>query len=268
MNWKKHLQRFHFKKAIRSNAAPQKKRAAIVGATSSLAYSIAHQLAAKGEHLVLVGRNKKELERLKSDITIRYGVEASVVQVDLAEARQDTGRILEQIIKSSRPVEALYMVAGDLGDTGYQERPENIEKVMRVNYTTPAKLLAAAAEAMVDQEHGGVMVVVSSAAGDRGRQSNYVYGAAKAALTTFASGLRNKFFKRGVHVVTIKPGFIDTPMTYGMNSPLTASREDVARAIIRAASKKKDVVYVPFRWQIIMGIICHIPERIFKRLSL
>ena len=111
-------------------------------------------------------------------------------------------------------------------------------------------------------------MLISSIAGDRGRQSNYAYGSAKAALNAFASGLRNRFFKQGVHVVTVKPGFLDTPMTWGMQSPLIASREIAAEYIIYAMKVRKNIVYVPFFWRYIMLIIIHIPEAIFKRLKL
>ena len=255
-------------KFLKRKAKKTDMRSAVVGATSSLAFSLCHQLAAKGHALILVGRNKRELERIKTDIIIRYGVDVSVVPLDLAESRMDAAKITAQLVKEKKPLHVCYMLAGDMGELGYQERPENIERVTRVNYTSPAKLLSAVAEAMAAQDSGGVIAVVSSVAGDRGRQSNYIYGSAKAALTSFASGLRNKFFKRGVHVVTVKPGFVDTAMTYGMNSPLIASREMVARAIIRAAEKKRDVVYVPAKWQYIMAVICHIPEWLFKRMSL
>jgi decaprenylphospho-beta-D-erythro-pentofuranosid-2-ulose 2-reductase len=267
----KFLQRLKIKFATKGrikNTPPVKKYAVVVGATSSLAYALCHQLAQQSINLVLVARNKKELERLKKDIVIRNDVEVTCVVLDLLNAQQNIENFVEQLFKPKRPVDMFFMVAGDVGDMGYQERPSNIEAVTRINYTTPAKILTAAAEAMVNQERKGVIVVVSSVAGDRGRQSNYVYGSAKAALNSLASGLRNKFFGRGIHVVTIKPGFIDTPMTYGMHNSLIASREMVAKSIIRAAVRKKNIAYVPTRWHFIMAIICHIPEWLFKRLSL
>jgi short-subunit dehydrogenase len=256
---------FRRKKKKTKGPAP---RDIVIGATSSLAYVLCHQLAKKGHHLLLVARNRKELERLRHDIHIRHGVEVSTMTSDLLLEELDISRYMAVFFKKSKPIEGLYFLAGEMGDTGYQERPENIEEVTRINYTNPAKLLAASAERLSEQEGGGTIIVVSSVAGERGRQSNYIYGSAKAALTAFSSGLRNKFFRRQVHVLTVKPGFIDTPMTFGMNSPLIASRELVARTIIRAAAKKRDVIFVPWRWTVIMGIICHIPEWLFKRLGL
>jgi short-subunit dehydrogenase len=149
---------------------------------------------------------------------------------------------------------------------------DNIHQTTWLNYTVPAQLATAAAVRLSEQKSGrayaGSITLISSVAGDRGRQSNYAYGSAKAALNTFASGLRNRFFKQGVHVMTVKPGFIDTPMTWGMKSPLIASRESVAESIVEAMKNRSNVVYVPFFWRYIMLIIIHIPEMIFKRLSL
>ena len=149
---------------------------------------------------------------------------------------------------------------------------DNLAYTVKVNYTVPAQLATAAALALSKKDSSektkGRIVIVTSVAGDRGRQSNYAYGSAKAALSTFASGLRNRFCKQGVHVMTVKPGFIDTPMTWSMSSPLVASREFVAGKIIDAMEKEKDVIYVPFFWRFIMLIIIHIPEKIFKKLSM
>jgi hypothetical protein len=116
----------------------------------------------------------------------------------------------------------------------------------------------------------GSIVLISSVAGDRGRQSNYFYGTSKAAVTTFAQGLRNHLFNSGVHVLTIKPGFVDTPMTAAITKggPLWASPEQIADCIEKGLQKKRNVVYAPWFWQIIMLVIQHIPETVFKRLGL
>lgn len=137
-----------------------------------------------------------------------------------------------------------------------------------VNFVSAASLLSHLANLM-EKRRGGTIAVISSVAGDRGRQSNYVYGAAKAGLSAFASGLRNRLQKSGVSVVTIKPGFVDTPMTaHVKKGPLFATPEAVARGIVKAIDRRKDVVYVPGFWRPIMWLIRSIPERIFKRLSL
>jgi short-subunit dehydrogenase len=140
---------------------------------------------------------------------------------------------------------------------------------MRTNYLDLALLLDRIA-ARMETDDGGTIIGISSVAGDRGRASNYIYGSAKAGFTAYLSGLRNRMAKRGVHVVTIKPGFVDTQMTAGMKLPplLTAKPEEVARAILRAEIRRRDVVYVRPIWRLVMAIIKAIPEMGFKRLNL
>lgn len=163
------------------------------------------------------------------------------------------------------------MVAGLLGDqTESAADPRAASLVMTTNYVGPALLLLAGARRLAGRPGGGCIVGVSSVAGDRGRGSNFIYGSAKAGFTALLSGLRNDFAKKGVHVITVKPGFVDTAMTAGMKlpPPLTAQPDDVARAIVAAHRRGRDVIYVKPIWRVIMLIITTIPERIFKRLSL
>jgi short-subunit dehydrogenase len=121
---------------------------------------------------------------------------------------------------------------------------------------------------VLERRRAGTIVAFGSVAGDRGRLKNYVYGAAKAGLHTYLAGLRNRLGRSGVHVMTVKPGFVDTGMTFGLPGLfLVAQPEAVARACLDAAAKRRDVIYVPWFWQVIMAIIRAVPERIFKRLS-
>lgn len=139
---------------------------------------------------------------------------------------------------------------------------------LQTNFTTVVSLLTLLAN-LFERQGRGSIAVISSVAGDRGRQSNYVYGAAKGALTIYLQGLRNRLAKANVHVLTIKPGFVDTPMTRDFKKGLLWVGPDViARGIVKAIDKRKDVAYLPFFWRYIMFIIKIIPERIFKRLSL
>ena len=140
---------------------------------------------------------------------------------------------------------------------------------MRTNYVGPALLLGALAERFA-QRGSGVLVGVGSVAGERGRAANYVYGSAKAGFTAFLSGLRNRLFAAGVHVVTVKPGFVRTRMTDGMDLParLTAEPEEVAAAVVRAIRRRRDVVYVRRVWRPITLILRAVPESVFKRLAL
>jgi short-subunit dehydrogenase len=243
------------------------KTAFIAGATSSLAYAICHQLAGAGWRLILCGRDKDELTKLHADITIRHDVKVEIMIADFASPEFNGRKIIAAAEKKGNSLDALFMVVGEMGDTRFQDGPENIERVARVNYVTPAKLISAAAERM-EERYEGDIVVISSVSGDRGRKKNYVYGSSKAALTVFSSGMRSKYAGTGVHVMTVKPGFIDTRGTFAMNTPLMADRKAVARIIIKAMYKKKNLIYVPWFWRYIMLIINNIPEFIFKRLSI
>ncbi|MGQ3393450.1 SDR family NAD(P)-dependent oxidoreductase, partial [Blastomonas fulva] len=142
-------------------------------------------------------------------------------------------------------------------------------RVMDSNYAGPARYLLAAARRMANVPDGCI-IGISSVAGERGRASNFIYGSAKAGFTAFLSGLRNAHAKTGLHVMTVKPGFVRTQMTAGMKlSPvMTAEPEQVADAILKAQDKKADVIYTLGRWRLVMAIIRAIPEPIFKKLSL
>lgn len=238
----------------------------VLGATGSLGVALARQLAAGGAALLLAGRNAPELEALAADVRLRNpGASVRTQLLDLAAPAQWPATLL------STAFHTVWMLAGDMGDGGRDDAWE-IGHVITLNFTHPAMLLNTLAAAMA-QAGGGRMVVVSSVAGERGRQSNYPYGSAKAGLTAFASGLRNRYARIGVHgggvqVMTVKPGFIDTPMTYGMRSLLIAPREAVARRMIAAAERGQDVLYVPWFWRGIMAAIRAVPESVFKKLSL
>lgn len=241
---------------------PINKTALVIGATSSLSQALCRDLAARGYDLVLSGRDASELDLLASDIRTRSDMRCRIVVADLLEPQFSPETFMERVGEFDH----VFIVTGDMGGDNVLSL-SNLAFTMRINYTIPAQLATVAAQRLAEKKTGSI-TIISSVAGDRGRQSNYPYGSAKAALTTFASGLRNKFCKEGVHVMTVKPGFIDTPMTWGMQSPLIASREFVAEKIVDAMQKKKNVIYVPFFWRYIMLIIIHIPERIFKKLKL
>ncbi|MDC0505807.1 SDR family NAD(P)-dependent oxidoreductase, partial [Amylibacter sp.] len=159
---------------------------------------------------------------------------------------------------------------GYMGQQAENERDvQAAAQVMRSNFEGPASILGVLANRF-EQRGSGTLVGISSVAGERGRATNYVYGSAKAGFTAFLSGLRNRLAKRGVHVVTVLPGFVATQMTEGMDLPvkLTAGPNEVADAIARAVKLKKDMIYVKPLWQVIMMIIRNIPERVFKRMKI
>jgi len=240
------------------------KDAIIFGATSSLSYSICHELASRGKNLTLVARNNEELSLLAKDIEIRHDVNISTIICDISEDKENIDNIISKC--SHKDFDLVLITIGDMGNGNFDDI-NNIDSVIDINFTKPAMFVTKFAEKM--QNNGnGTIAVISSVAGDRGRKSNYIYGSAKAGISAFCSGLRNRYSNTDLHVMTIKPGFVDTPMTYDMNSPLIASRDFVAKKIVDGIEKKTNILYVPFFWQYIMLIIKNTPERIFKKLNL
>lgn len=241
-------------------------RTLVLGATSTIARSIVRQLGARGHDLTLAARDAKELDAVATDAAIRYGVETTTVPFDAV----DEGHVatLEAALKD-HPIDAAIACFGRLGD---QERArheaELARGIIQVSLTGLVSTLTPIADHLADRRQGSI-TVLSSMAGERGRASNYPYGAAKAGVTTFLSGLRQRLHGRGVQVTTIKPGFVDTRMTYGQEGMfLVASPEHVARATIRAIGKGKDVAYVPWFWRPVSWLLRAVPEGVFKRLDL
>ena len=237
--------------------------ALVIGATSDIGRETARLLAAQDWTLQLAGRDASALAREACDIEVRSGKAPQVLAWDALEG----GSLVDDL--DPLPDLAVCLV-GLLGDQAQSQRDaQAAARVMRTNYTAPALLLGALAERF-EERGSGVLVGVASVAGDRGRAANYVYGSAKAGMTAFLSGLRSRLARHGVHVATVKPGFVDTRMTAGMDLPplLTASPEEAARAIVSAAARRRDVVYVRPIWKLIMLLIRALPEGLFKRLSL
>ena len=238
----------------------------ILGARSDIGRAVAQHFAALGHPIQLAARNAKGLSDDQSDLRVRHGVDVSLHEFDALDTDGHAGFV------DSLPClpEIAICAVGLLGDQSVSERdPRAATLVLRSNFEGPASILGALANAFA-QRGTGTLVGISSVAGQRGRASNYVYGAAKAGLSAFLSGLRNRMAGQNVHVVTVLPGFVATRMTDGMALPpaLTAQPEEVARAIVRAVLRKQDVIHVRPVWRIIMAIIAMIPERIFKRLRL
>lgn len=238
----------------------------ILGATSEVAIAVADVLAAKSYTLMLAARNVTRLEPVKEDLTIRHQATITLHEFD-AEQPESHPDFYNQL--KTKP-DAVICVFGYLGNqqlacTDWKE----CEKILAVNFTGAVSILNVVANDFESRKQG-VIAGVSSVAGDRGRQSNYLYGSAKAGFTAYLSGLRNRLFKSGVHVVTVKPGFINTRMLAGLSTPavLTAQPAQVAAKILKSINKKKNVVYVLPVWRWIMLIIKNIPEAIFKRLKL
>lgn len=237
----------------------------ILGARSDIGRALARRYAEAGHPVILAARRAGELESDRADIELRHRVAARTVEFDVLDPDPDgffdgLGEMPGTVV----------MVAGLLGDQDVSAaQPAEAERVMRTNYEGPAQYLLAAARRM-GARGSGTIIGISSVAGDRGRASNFVYGSAKAGLTAFLSGLRNAMVKQGVHVMTVKPGFVATQMTAGMKLPpkLTAQPDEVARAVVKADAKGTDILYAKPVWRPIMAVIENIPERIFKKLSL
>jgi short-subunit dehydrogenase len=239
----------------------------ILGATSDVGRALAHEYASHGFNIILSGRHLEEMEKSAKDIQIRHdGIEYEAVYFDALDTSSHAAfyRSLE-----SKPT-GVVSVIGLLGE---QERGfddfTHAEQIITTNYTALVSILNIIAQDFKDKK-SGFIIGVSSVAGERGRQSNFLYGSAKAGFTAYLSGLRNAMFKEGVHVMTVNPGFINTSMTEGMDLPgaLTLQPEDVAKDIYKAQQKSRDVSYTGWYWRWIMMIIRNIPETIFKRLGL
>lgn len=240
---------------------------AVIGATSAVAQAAIRMWAQRGHALTLVARNGAELERIAADARVRGA--ASVVTL-IGDAG-DSAFIAASL--RTMPVPQIALVAyGSLSDSDRAGSDiAYLAHELQVNFVSVALWAQGIAERMAAENgRGGTVAVISSVAGDRGRGSNHVYGAAKAGVTAFCSGLRARMAARRVHVVTIKPGFIDSPMTAHIvkKGPLWATPEAVAAAILRAIDGRRDVAYLPGFWRLIMLIILHVPERIFKRLKI
>lgn len=238
----------------------------VVGATSSLAKPLCVLMAERGWNLVLAGRDSEELERMKGDMSIRYQAKVECCHCDLADAHFSGAQLLAEAA-SYFEIDLLLIVAGEIGDPRLRADDVEIDRVVRINYLSPIKVLASFAE-KIEARLSGDIIVISSVAGDRGRQSNYTYGSAKGALSLYAAGLRNRLASKRCHVLTVKPGFVDTPMTYNIKSGLIAPREKVAQMILKAFDARKNEVYLPAIWGLIMFVIRHIPESIFKKMKL
>ena len=240
----------------------------IFGATSAVGQSLAALHAQAGDSLLLLGRNRKRLRIVADDIRVRFGGNVKCISADLSIIQQHPA-LMAEIAGHYGDISKYYFFYGVLPDQAACEASwDSTLEALNTNFLSVASLLTLIAN-KIEAERNRSIVVVSSVAGDRGRQSNYVYGTSKGALSIFLQGLRNRLQKANCTIVTIKPGFIDTPMTQGIKkNRLWAAPERVAADIYRASMKRRDEAYTPWFWRYIMLVIKHIPERIFKRLSL
>lgn len=241
----------------------------ILGANSAIARAYAHEAAATGADIILAGRDLEELERSASDLAIRHQIAAHVVEFDVLHKYSYPAFIQRCAALCSDRVLNLFIAVGNMfPQADLEQDPALTETVLYTNYIGVVTLLTHCLP-MLEQQGAGHIVVLGSVAGDRGRPSNYVYGSAKAGLCTYLQGLRARLASKGVKVTTIKPGFIDTAMTFGLPGLfLVASPQACAKACFEHARKDHGEAYFPWFWRYIMLIIKSIPDRIFKKMKL
>ena len=247
---------------------PQPRRILILGATSAIAAAVARELISPDARFFLVARNAAKLDAVRSDLLTRgaAAVTSQVMDLDDTSAHE---AMLNHAVQDLGSIDLALIAHGVLGDqTEAQTAFPAAAAILQTNLFSAVSLITWLAN-YFEQQHKGTLAVISSVAGDRGRKSNYVYGASKGALNIFLDGVRNRVDRSGVHVLTVRPGFVATPMTAHLpQGPLFASPAQVAKGIVKAIASRKDVVYVPWFWRPIMFIIRSVPEFIFKKLNL
>ncbi|HCK81561.1 MAG TPA: short-chain dehydrogenase [Candidatus Competibacteraceae bacterium] len=241
----------------------------IIGATSAIAEATARRFAAAGARFYLVGRNAEKLAAIARDLEIRSGQPVHSESLDLDLLDQHPA-LVERATHALGGIDIALIAHGTLPDqAACQQSVERTLAAIHSNALSAISLATLLGNAF-EARGGGALVVIGSVAGDRGRQSNYIYGAAKGMVGLFLQGLRNRLSGKGVQVITVKPGFVDTPMTAAFEKKglLWAQPDRIARGIVAAVERRRDVVYLPGFWRWIMLVIRHIPESIFKRLKL
>jgi decaprenylphospho-beta-D-erythro-pentofuranosid-2-ulose 2-reductase len=241
----------------------------IVGATSAIAMACSKIWAKRGFHLILLARDPERLSQVAADLTaLGAGATTSIV-LDINDLTAHAP-IIDRVVTNQRTIDICLIATGILPEQDICE--QDSEEALRHFQTNALSVIAFLTQLVpnLSQQQMGAIGVITSVAGDRGRPSNFYYGSAKAAVSVFLSGLRAKLYSRGLTVTDIKPGFVDTPMTSNLKLPalLVASPERVATDIVRAIEQGRAVCYTPSFWRWIMLVIRHIPEFIFKRLSL
>jgi short-subunit dehydrogenase len=241
----------------------------ILGANAGIGRALAAEFASHQYDLILAGRDLEELQALAADLNLRHKVSARAARVDVLEFEALEPALAACIAPAGDSLEGAVLCTGYLGDPEMARKDLNeARRILDTNFTGSVLALNILANHF-EQKRKGFICALSSVAGDRGRQSNYLYGSAKGGLTTYLQGLRNRLYHSGVHVITVKPGFVDTRMVFGKAKlPLVASPGTVARDIYHAVKSKKDLIYVPWFWRVIMGALCLIPDGQFKKLKM
>jgi short-subunit dehydrogenase len=240
----------------------------IIGATSGIGSTVAQVFSQEGYNVICSSRDEEQLGYLISDLEIRYGRKPCAAPIDLTKISSITG-FVRRLYEDFKTIDCVVVTAATMpgNETEYYDEESLINTTM-TNFIGIASVLNEISRRMINN-NSGMIICLSSVAGERGRQSNFIYGASKSALNTYLQGLRSKLFKHNVYVITVLPGYVDTLMSYGkVKSQFAVSPYYVARKIYKLTKNKKDIVYVPSVWWLIMKIIKLIPEAIFKRLNL
>lgn len=245
------------------------KRVLIIGATSAIATACARLWAEQGSEFFLVARNNEKLEQTSADLKARGAKTVSLHCMDATDLAAHS-TMLDSCLSTLQQIDIALIAHGTLPDQKACEQDVAMAMQELANNGTSVIALLTRLANQFEAQRCGTLAVISSVAGDRGRPSNYLYGTAKAAVSTFCEGLRARLFKVGVHVMDIRPGFVDTPMTQGLPLPglLLAKPEQVAQRIVKGVERKAAILYAPGFWALIMLIIRCIPQPIFKRLNL
>ncbi|MFZ0663512.1 MAG: SDR family oxidoreductase [Acidobacteriaceae bacterium] len=239
-----------------------------LGATSAIAEATLRLLAERGARFYLVGRNQHKLYAMAADLHTRGAVGVATHAMDLNDTAAHPA-MLAAAAQSLGTIELALLAHGVLGEQAEAEASYvEAEAILRTNFLSAVSLITWLAN-YFETTKQGTLAVISSVAGDRARKSNYVYGASKGALSIFLDGVRNRIDRAGVQVLTIKPGFVATPMTaHVAQGPLFAKPAQVARGIVKAIEQRRDVVYLPAFWRGIMLVVRMVPRRIFKKLNM
>ncbi len=239
----------------------------ILGAGSPMARAAAHLLARRGDAVFLAGHEPDELHRLAADLRIRWGGKVGVGRFDALDPASHPG-LFAQVLEEFGDLDQVLVASGHLGPDPRALEGEGPQRILALNFSGLLPMLGLCATHF-ERRGSGVILGVASVAGDRGRQSNFVYGAAKGGFALWLQGLRNRLYPAGVRVVTFKPGFVDTAMTFGKPGLfLVATPEAAGAALVRALDGGPDVVYFPAFWRGIMALIRAIPEGLFKKMKL
>lgn len=237
----------------------------ILGATSGIARAFIRALAERGPRLILAARNETEMQAIAADASAHGAEEVDCVTFDIRKPST-----FEPLLKMAKDTNGAVSVAVFVGTMPPQAdidaKPALIDGVVMDSFTGPSRFLSAIAP-ILEEKGAGQILGVGSVAGDRGRVTNYVYGGAKAGFHAYLSGLRNRMARSGVHVMTVKPGPVDTAMTFGEDAPLMVQPEVVAKDMLRGLDKNRNVIYSAKIWRWVMLIIRAVPEPIFKKTS-